>query len=252
MTGLDRFSDLFATRDSSLALAAGALARIADDQGQAAFSDLAVAYREEFLKLRAHAKGEMVDAGSLSVDDARAYLATSVLPRLAMLKVLVLPMGALWGDVPVAFAPDVWASMPAERSAAAQRFLALAEDTVARSESVSGEHPVVRGGSRLEAQHLVKAYKGRRVVNNVSLDLAQGEIVGLLGPNGAGKTTSFYMITGLIRPDEGKIVLDGRDVTALPMYLRARSGIGYLAQEPSRSEERRVGKECRSRWSPYH
>src|SRR2546426_11810281 len=175
----------------------------------------------------------MVDAGSLSVDDARAYLATSVLPRLAMLKVLVLPMGALWGDVPVAFAPDVWASMPADRTAAAQHFLALAEDTVARSESVSGEHPVVRGGSRLEAQHLVKAYKGRRVVNNVSLDLAQGEIVGLLGPNGAANTTSFYMITGLIRPHEGKIALDNRDVTALPMYQRARSGIGYLAQEPS-------------------
>jgi len=233
VTGLDRFSDLFAAKDSSLALAAGALARIADDQGRAAFSDLAVAYREEFLKLRAHAKGEIVDAGSLSVDDARAYLATSVLPRLAMLKVLVLPMGALWGDVPVAFSPDVWASMPADRAAAAQHFLALAEETVARSESVSGEHPVVRGGSQLEAQNLVKAYKGRRVVNDVSLDLAQGEIVGLLGPNGAGKTTSFYMITGLIRPDEGKILLDSRDITALPMYLRARSGIGYLAQEPS-------------------
>jgi lipopolysaccharide export system ATP-binding protein len=232
---LDRFSDLFAARDSSLALAAGALARIADDQGRATFSDLAVAYREEFLKLRAHAKGETQDTGSLSVDDARAYLATSVLPRLAMLKVLVLPMGALWGEVPVAFAPEVWASMPApaDRAAAAQRFLALAEEAVARSESVSGDHPVVRGGSRLEARHLVKAYKGRRVVNNVSLDLAQGEIVGLLGPNGAGKTTSFYMITGLIRPDEGQIILDSRDITALPMYERARAGIGYLAQEPS-------------------
>src|SRR2546428_13846165 len=97
MTGLDPFSDLFATRDSSLALAAGALARIADDQGRASFSDLAVAYREEFLKLRTHAKGEMTDAGSLSVDDARACLANSVLPRLARLKVLVLPMGARWG-----------------------------------------------------------------------------------------------------------------------------------------------------------
>jgi hypothetical protein len=93
VNGLERFADLFATRDSSLALAAGALARIADDQGRASFSDLAVAYREEFLKLRAHAKGEMPDAGSLSVDDARSYLATSVLPRLAMLKVLV-PSGA--------------------------------------------------------------------------------------------------------------------------------------------------------------
>ncbi len=233
MTSPDRFADLFATRDSSLALAAAALARIADDQGRATFSDLAVAYREEFLTLRAHAKGETPDAGNLSVDDARSYLATSVLPRLAMLKVLVLPMGALWGDLPVAFARDVWASMTSDRAAAARRFLELAEHTVARSESVSGEHPVVQGGSRLEAQHLVKAYKGRRVVNNVSLDLAQGEIVGLLGPNGAGKTTSFYMITGLIRPDEGVIQLDTRDITALPMYQRARAGIGYLAQEPS-------------------
>jgi lipopolysaccharide export system ATP-binding protein len=233
VTGLDQFADLFATRDSSLALAAAALVRIADEQGRASFSDLAVAYREEFLKLRAHAKGELPDAGSLSVDDARAYLATSVLPRLAMLKLVVLPMGALWGDAPVAFAPEVWAGVPADRAAAAQHFLLLAEETVTRSESVSGEHPVVRGGSRLGAEHLVKAYKGRRVVNDVSLDLAQGEIVGLLGPNGAGKTTSFYMITGLIRPDEGKIVLDNRDITSLPMYQRARSGIGYLAQEPS-------------------
>ena len=233
MTGLDRFSDLFATRDSSLALAVAALARIADEQGHASFSDLAVAYREEFFKFRAHAKGEVQDTGSLSVDDARAYLATSVLPRLAMLKVLVLPIGALWGDSPVAFAPDVRTSLPPDRVAAEQHFLMLAEETVVRSESVSAEHPVVGGGSRLEARHLVKAYKGRRVVDNVSLELAQGEIVGLLGPNGAGKTTSFYMITGLIRPDEGQIVLDGREFTALPMYQRARSGIGYLAQEPS-------------------
>ena len=234
MTTLDRFTDLVATRDSSLALAAAALLRVADESGSAPFGDLAVAYREEFLKLRAHAKGSGVpEAGSLSVDDARAYLGTSVLPRLAMLKVLVVPVGALREDTPVAFAPDVWAEMPSDRVAAAQHFLSIAEDTVARSESVSAEHEVVRGGSRLGAQHLVKAYKGRRVVDNVSLDLAQGEIVGLLGPNGAGKTTSFYMITGLIRPDEGTILLDGRDITLLPMYQRARAGMGYLAQEPS-------------------
>jgi len=145
----------------------------------------------------------------------------------------VLPMGALWGEVPVAFAPEVWGSVAADREQAAQYFLELAEATVHSGESVSGDHPVVRGGSRLEAQHLVKAYKGRRVVDNVSLELAQGEIVGLLGPNGAGKTTSFYMITGLIRPDQGTILLDRRNITQLPMYQRARSGIGYLAQEPS-------------------
>src|SRR5438093_1144788 len=154
MTGLDPFSDLFATRDSSLALAVAALARIADDQGRATFSDLAVAYREEFLKLRAHAKGEVQDTGSLSVDDARAYLATSVLPRLAMLTVLVLPVGALWGEAPVAFAPDVLASLPADRAVAEQHFLALAEETVAPSESVSAEHPHLGGderGRRLES-----------------------------------------------------------------------------------------------------
>ena len=233
MTELDRFVDLLARGDSSLPLAAAALARIADDQGRASFSDLAVAYREEFLRLRAHAKGTSPDTGSLSVDDARAYLATSVLPRLAMLKILVLPMGALWGDAPVAFASDVWASMPTDRMIASQQLLQLAEETVVRAESVTGERPLVRGGSQLEARHLVKAYKGRRVVDDVSLELAQGEIVGLLGPNGAGKTTSFYMITGLIRPDEGTIVLDGRNITVLPMYQRARAGIGYLAQEPS-------------------
>jgi lipopolysaccharide export system ATP-binding protein len=230
---LERLSDLFAARDSSLALAAAALAHIADDQGRATFSDLAVAYREAFLKLRAHAKGDAQDTGSLSVDEARSYLATSVLPRLAMLKVIVLPMGALWGEVPVAFAPEVWDSVAPDREQAALYFLGLAEATVHSGESVSGDHPVVRGGSRLEAQHLVKAYKGRRVVDNVSLELSQGEIVGLLGPNGAGKTTSFYMITGLIRPDEGTILLDHRNITALPMYQRARAGIGYLAQEPS-------------------
>jgi lipopolysaccharide export system ATP-binding protein len=230
---IERLKDLFATRDSSLALAVAALAHIADDQGRAPFGDLAVAYRDEFLKLLAHSKGDDQDTGTLSVDDAREYLTTSVLPRLAMLKMIVYPMGALWGDVPVAFAPEVWASMASDRAQAAQYFLQLAEDTVHRSEAVSADRTVVRGGARLEAQHLAKAYKGRRVVDNVSIELAQGEIVGLLGPNGAGKTTSFYMITGLIRPDEGTILLDHRNITQLPMYQRARSGIGYLAQEPS-------------------
>ncbi len=85
----------------------------------------------------------------------------------------------------------------------------------------------------LGVYHLQKNYKGRRVIENVSLYLKRGEVVGLLGPNGAGKTTLFYMITGLIRPDSGFIVLDGHDVTGLPMYRRARLGIGYLPQEPS-------------------
>jgi lipopolysaccharide export system ATP-binding protein len=85
----------------------------------------------------------------------------------------------------------------------------------------------------LRAEHLLKKYKTRTVVNNVSVSVSQGEIVGLLGPNGAGKTTSFYMIVGLIKPNEGKIFLENEDITSLPMYQRAKKGIGYLAQEAS-------------------
>ena len=86
---------------------------------------------------------------------------------------------------------------------------------------------------KLSAQELVKVYRGRRVVDQVSLGVNRGEIVGLLGPNGAGKTTTFYMIVGLIRPDGGQVFLDGKEVSGLPMYLRAREGITYLPQEPS-------------------
>jgi lipopolysaccharide export system ATP-binding protein len=89
------------------------------------------------------------------------------------------------------------------------------------------------GPSVLSATGLKKAFKRRLVVNDVAVRVEQGEIVGLLGPNGAGKTTTFYLITGLIRPDAGRITLDGRDLTNEPMYRRARLGIGYLAQEPS-------------------
>jgi lipopolysaccharide export system ATP-binding protein len=85
----------------------------------------------------------------------------------------------------------------------------------------------------LRAEQLVKRYKKRTVVNHVSVEVQQGEIVGLLGPNGAGKTTSFYMMVGLIKPNEGQIFLENENITSLPMYRRAKLGIGYLAQEPS-------------------
>ena len=85
----------------------------------------------------------------------------------------------------------------------------------------------------LQANNLVKSYAGKKVVNNVSLNLQQGEIVGLLGPNGAGKTTTFYMIVGLIKSNEGTIFLENKEITSFPMYKRAQNGIGYLAQESS-------------------
>ena len=86
---------------------------------------------------------------------------------------------------------------------------------------------------KLKANNIFKSYKGRKVVNDISIEVNQGEIVGLLGPNGAGKTTSFYRIVGLIKPESGTISIDEYNITTFPMYLRAQKGIGYLAQEPS-------------------
>jgi lipopolysaccharide export system ATP-binding protein len=86
---------------------------------------------------------------------------------------------------------------------------------------------------KLQAMELNKSYRGRKVVDDVELEIGQGEVVGLLGPNGAGKTTTFYILVGLARPDSGRVLLNGEEITDLPMYLRARSGISYLPQEPS-------------------
>ncbi len=92
---------------------------------------------------------------------------------------------------------------------------------------------LAEGSAGLRIQHLRKSYRRRPVIRDVTMDLARGEVVGLLGPNGSGKTTCFYNIAGLITPDSGQILLDGQDVTGLPMYRRARLGIGYLPQEVS-------------------
>ncbi len=99
---------------------------------------------------------------------------------------------------------------------------------------MTGNPPLIHNvKSNLRSDRLLKIYKKRHVVNGISIEVNSGEIVGLLGPNGAGKTTTFYMITGLIRPNGGQIFMDDHDLTRLPMYKRARRGIGYLPQEPS-------------------
>jgi lipopolysaccharide export system ATP-binding protein len=85
----------------------------------------------------------------------------------------------------------------------------------------------------LKTEQLVKSYRGKRVVDGINLEVGRGEIVGLLGPNGAGKTTTFHMIIGLVRPDSGRLLFQGNDITKLPMYQRGRLGVGYLSQEPS-------------------
>lgn len=96
-----------------------------------------------------------------------------------------------------------------------------------------GRRPLASVDNQLSAMGLIKSFKKRTVVRGASLAVRKGEAVGLLGPNGAGKTTIFYMITGLIKPDQGKVIIDGHDITKLPMYRRARLGIGYLPQETS-------------------
>ena len=100
--------------------------------------------------------------------------------------------------------------------------------------------------SKLQALELNKSYRGRKVVDEVNLELCQGEVVGLLGPNGAGKTTTFYIIVGLIAPESGRVIFNGDDITGLPMYQRARSGISYLPQEPSVFRKLTVEENLRS------
>jgi lipopolysaccharide export system ATP-binding protein len=100
--------------------------------------------------------------------------------------------------------------------------------------------------SKLQALDLNKSYRGRKVVDEVNLELCQGEVVGLLGPNGAGKTTTFYIIVGLIAQESGRVIFNGKDITGLPMYQRARSGISYLPQEPSVFRKLTVEENLRS------
>ncbi len=169
----------------------------------------------------------------MTSDGVDAYLAEQVLARLATDDwVSVSGEGP---DDAVEFSEHTWNEIAPDRAG----FSKFIEEEIERrllvpADSADGAGaPAENGSSRIRAQALVKIYKKRKVVNEVDLDLRQGEIVGLLGPNGAGKTTTFYMIVGLIPPDAGKVYLDGKDLTRTAMYKRARSGIGYLSQEPS-------------------
>jgi lipopolysaccharide export system ATP-binding protein len=121
-----------------------------------------------------------------------------------------------------------WSDAVGDREGAAAALVATAERA-----GLPAAVPPPRPASALEGYELTKSYRGLRVVDRVTVRLCQGEIVGLLGPNGAGKTTTFYLLTGLIRPEAGRVTLDGKDLTRAPMFRRARAGIGYLAQEPS-------------------
>lgn len=223
-------------RNPSVPMAVAALLKVADDGGATDFGTLAVAYREEHLDIhRAAGLGGGPERGALSVDEVRRYLQASVLPRLVMEGVLE-PLPAVVDDATsIRVVTDQWGgpAFDAQRTRLRQRLAAAAVERLRAAEAAAHTAPAAPAGSELTAHGLTKVYRRRRVVDNVDVSLQQGEIVGLLGPNGAGKTTIFYMIVGLIRPDAGRIHIDGGDISHLPMYMRARRGIGYLAQEPS-------------------
>lgn len=220
--------DYLESGDPSLAIAAAALLREADDAGVVNWDDLAVAYRSGYIAT-ARRDRDSSDTGELSVDEARRHLRRSVLPRLADNGVIE-PFDESEGSVRLAAATRE--QLLAEREAVCNRLMEAALRLIHSAET-DGQRKTLEDASLLSATGLTKSYKKRVVVDNVDLELRQGEIVGLLGPNGAGKTTSFYMMVGIIRPDTGRIQLDGSDLSRLPMYRRARHGIGYLAQEPS-------------------
>jgi len=225
--------------DRSTALTLHALISAADQSGLVDFDRAAIVYRDDYLAaLRAAGRDATREAGRLSLDEVRQHLTQSVLPRLAGDGVIVAPPAGVDLASSIRFSERVWQDIAPQRDETATAFRETGEHAgVPATDGATAPTPAksspVIGGSVLEARGLVKTYRRRRVVNDVALRLQQGEIVGLLGPNGAGKTTTFYMIVGLIEPQAGRIVLDGADITKMPMYKRARRGIGYLSQEPS-------------------
>ena len=235
-SGVRALADQLAKGDRSIALALHALISVADATGLANVDAVIKAYREDYLAaLRVAGRDAEREAGRLSLDEVRQHLAQSVFPRLAADGVIAAPLGGFQRAPEVWFSERTWRDVVGAREALAVTLRETGEHAGvadARAATPARPAPAV-GGSVLEAHGLVKSYRRRRVVNDVALRLQQGEIVGLLGPNGAGKTTTFYMIVGLIEPLAGRIVLDGADITSMPMYKRARQGIGYLSQEPS-------------------
>ncbi len=225
-------AERYAAGDRSAALALLALVRLADDDGAASFHDVAVGLRSDYLAaVRAEGRDADAEAGRLSLDEVRAHLANVVVPRL----VGTAALDPVVGDPQhsrLGIAAPLWSTVRGLRGelSAALRETGTGESTAPRRLSGAAR---VEGSSVLRAEGLVKSYRRRNVVNDVALDVRQGEIVGLLGPNGAGKTTTFYMIVGLIPPQQGRILFDEQDITNMPMYRRARRGIGYLSQEPS-------------------
>ena len=230
---LREFVETLRPHDASVAIALLELVRRADDRGSLERGEWLGAVSMDFRRLAGG--GLLGPSDEVSEGEILRYCEENILSRLANEGIAVAePPGEGWERV--AFMPEIWAPIVAERASTTEYLETAVSDllnTATRRPEHEEPQPWLENGSRLRAEGLVKAYRKRKVVNEVDIDVAQGEIVGLLGPNGAGKTTTFYMIVGLIQPDDGHVYLDDEELTRIPMYQRARRGLGYLAQEPS-------------------
>ncbi|MGD8869292.1 MAG: ATP-binding cassette domain-containing protein, partial [Gemmatimonadales bacterium] len=235
--GFRAYVESLPERDAPVLIAVWAMVERADLEGRVVRARLATAFRDAYVNLYGQVAREgtpesrrLFEIRRMTPEEVDVYLSEQVLVRLAS-EGWLQPIAD--GESMVAFSAAAWSAISSDR----EGFSVLLEKEVERrleapAEAEPAAEPVV-DGSRMATKGLVKIYKKRRVVNDVDIELRQGEIVGLLGPNGAGKTTTFYMMVGLVSPDAGEVYLDGQPLTRIPMYRRARRGIGYLAQEPS-------------------
>jgi lipopolysaccharide export system ATP-binding protein len=228
MMRLVEFAQSLRPHDASVVIALVELVRRADSTASLDRGEWLAAVHA------AYAKNDQTALGDASLDELGPYLDQNILIRLQSQGIARgEPEGEAWERVRLN--PTVWAEVETDRPAAIEALEQAARVLLQDAErrTVAHQPPALTPGSSLSARGLVKAYRRRKVVNEVDLNVAQGEIVGLLGPNGAGKTTTFYMMVGLIKPDQGEVYFDQDALSGVPMYKRARKGIGYLAQEPS-------------------
>jgi lipopolysaccharide export system ATP-binding protein len=230
------FVDSLKSHDTSVGMALLELLTKADSRGGMERGEFMTAVLSNFWRF----SGGALSGGADEVPEGELerYVEENILRRLSADGIVRQePEGEAWERV--ALTPAVIQELENERAStleyvetAVRNLLSTAERRVEEA-APQPVVPSLNGRSTLRANGLVKAYRKRKVVNDVAIEVSQGEIVGLLGPNGAGKTTTFYMIVGLISPDAGEVYLDNKELTNVAMYKRARTGIGYLAQEPS-------------------
>jgi lipopolysaccharide export system ATP-binding protein len=233
---LGAFVEGFEAHDLSVAVGLCELLRRADEAGRVDRGVWIASVRDVLEEVA----GELGSHGASmlgSEGEALArFLEERVVPRFEEAHLAARDVaGTAW--TALAFLPEAWAAIGEDRAGLLTRLESVVRELeTARSEIYQVPEAVadaLADGSRLNAEGLTKIYRRRKVVDDVDIAVQQGEIVGLLGPNGAGKTTTFYMMVGLIPPNAGRVFLDGADLTDVPMYKRARKGVGYLAQEPS-------------------